>query len=498
MTHAQGFDREKYILLQSEHINKRRADIGGRLYLEMGGKLFDDMHASRVLPGFTPDNKIAMLQRIKDDVEILVCINAKDIARQKVRADLGILYEDDVLRLIDIFRERGFLVEHVVMTQFEESNEQAVAVVERLRRLGLKVAKHRTIAGYPTNTDVIVSEEGFGKNEYAEVTRDLVVVTAPGPGSGKLATALSQVYHELNSGKTAGYAKFETFPVWNLPLEHPVNLAYEAATVDLNDANVIDHFHLKAHGESAVNYNRDVEAFPLLSALLEKMTGHVPYQSPTDMGVNMVGFCITDDEVCRKASEQEIIRRYFKTLVDEARAGLDDVWSSRAAVVMAKAGIKETDRRVVAPARMRAEETGDAASAIELADGTIIRGRTSELLGCSAAMLLNALKYLAGIEDETLLLSPESIEPIQSLKTKHLGSLNPRLHTDEVLIALSVSAAKDENARRALDVIKQLRGCDVHTTMILGSVDEGIFRNLGVLVTSDPVFARKKALYQKR
>lgn len=498
MTHAQGFDREKYILLQSEHINNRRAEIGGRLYLEMGGKLFDDMHASRVLPGFTPDNKIAMLQRIKDDVEILVCINAKDVARQKVRADLGILYEDDVLRLIDIFRERGFLVDNVVITQFEDSNEQAVALVERLIRLGLKVSRHRTIPGYPTNTDLIVSEEGLGRNEYAEVSRDLVVVTAPGPGSGKLATALSQVYHELNDGKKAGYAKFETFPVWNLPLEHPVNLAYEAATVDLNDANVIDHFHLKAHGESAVNYNRDVEAFPLLSALLEKMTGHVPYQSPTDMGVNMVGYCITDDEVCRKASEQEIIRRYFKTLVDEARAGLDNVWSERAAVVMAKAGIKETDRRVVAAARMRAEETGDAASAIELADGTIIRGRTSELLGCSAAMLLNALKYLAGIDDETLLLSPESIEPIQTLKTKHLGSRNPRLHTDEVLIALSVSAAKDENARRALDVIKQLRGCDVHTTTILGSVDEGIFRNLGVLVTSDPVFARKKALYQKR
>ncbi|MDN5884062.1 MAG: DUF1846 domain-containing protein [Corynebacterium casei] len=498
MTHAQGFDREKYILLQSEHINNRRAEIGGRLYLEMGGKLFDDMHASRVLPGFTPDNKIAMLQRIKDDVEILVCINAKDVARQKVRADLGILYEDDVLRLIDIFRERGFLVDNVVITQFEDSNEQAVALVERLTRLGLKVSKHRTIPGYPTNTDLIVSEEGLGRNEYAEVSRDLVVVTAPGPGSGKLATALSQVYHELNDGKKAGYAKFETFPVWNLPLEHPVNLAYEAATVDLNDANVIDHFHLKAHGDSAVNYNRDVEAFPLLSALLEKMTGHVPYQSPTDMGVNMVGYCITDDEVCRKASEQEIIRRFFKTLVDEARAGLDNVWSERAAVVMAKAGIKETDRRVVAPARMRAEETGDAASAIELADGTIIRGRTSELLGCSAAMLLNALKYLAGIDDETLLLSPESIEPIQTLKTKHLGSRNPRLHTDEVLIALSVSAAKDENARRALDVIKQLRGCDVHTTTILGSVDEGIFRNLGVLVTSDPVFARKKALYQKR
>ncbi|MDN6130925.1 MAG: DUF1846 domain-containing protein, partial [Corynebacterium casei] len=422
MTHAQGFDREKYILLQSEHINNRRAEIGGRLYLEMGGKLFDDMHASRVLPGFTPDNKIAMLQRIKDDVEILVCINAKDVARQKVRADLGILYEDDVLRLIDIFRERGFLVDNVVITQFEDSNEQAVALVERLTRLGLKVSKHRTIPGYPTNTDLIVSEEGLGRNEYAEVSRDLVVVTAPGPGSGKLATALSQVYHELNDGKKAGYAKFETFPVWNLPLEHPVNLAYEAATVDLNDANVIDHFHLKAHGDSAVNYNRDVEAFPLLSALLEKMTGHVPYQSPTDMGVNMVGYCITDDEVCRKASEQEIIRRFFKTLVDEARAGLDNVWSERAAVVMAKAGIKETDRRVVAPARMRAEETGDAASAIELADGTIVRGRTSELLGCSAAMLLNALKYLAGIDDETLLLSPESIAPIQTLKTKHLGS----------------------------------------------------------------------------
>ena len=498
MGQAQGFDREKYISLQSEHINNRRAEIGGRLYLEMGGKLFDDMHASRVLPGFTPDNKIAMLQRIKDDVEILVCINAKDIARQKVRADLGILYEDDVLRLIDVFRERGFLVENVVITQFEDSNEQAVAVVDRLRRLGLKVSKHRNIPGYPTNTDLIVSEDGLGKNEYAEVTRDLVVVTAPGPGSGKLATALSQIYHELNAGLKAGYAKFETFPVWNLPLEHPVNLAYEAATVDLNDANVIDHFHLKAHGESAVNYNRDVEAFPLLSALLEKMTGHVPYQSPTDMGVNMVGYCITDDEVCREASDQEIIRRYFKTLVDEARAGLDDVWSSRAAVVMAKAGIKATDRRVVMPARLRAEETKDAASAMELADGTIIRGRTSELLGCSAAMLLNALKHLAGIPDDILLLSPESIEPIQTLKTKHLGSRNPRLHTDEVLIALSVSAAKDDNARRALNEIKQLRGCDVHTTTILGSVDEGIFRNLGVLVTSDPVFARKTALYQKR
>lgn len=496
MVHAIGFDREKYIELQSEHINARRQEIGGKLYLEMGGKLFDDMHASRVLPGFTPDNKIAMLEHIKDDVEILVCINAKDVARNKVRADLGILYEDDLLRLIDVFRGRGFLVEHVVMTQLEEGNTQAQALIDRLERLGIKVARHRVIPGYPSNTDLIVSEEGFGRNEFAETTRDLVVVTAPGPGSGKLATALSQVYHEHKRGVQAGYAKFETFPIWNLPLEHPVNLAYEAATVDLNDANIIDHFHLSAHGESTVNYNRDVEAFPLLKVLLERLTGDTPYQSPTDMGVNMAGFCITDDAVCRAASEQEIIRRYYKALVDEARFGLDSTHSDRAAVVMAKASIKATDRPVVAPARARAEETGGPASAIVLADGSVVTGATSDLLGCSSAMLLNALKHLAGIPDETLLLSPESIEPIQSLKTKHLGSQNPRLHTDEVLIALSVSAAKDTNARLALEQLKNLRGCDVHTTTILGSVDESIFRNLGVLVTSDPVFATK-GLYKK-
>ncbi|WP_339017023.1 DUF1846 domain-containing protein [Corynebacterium hesseae] len=498
MGRAIGFDREKYIELQSEHINARRKEIGGKLYLEMGGKLFDDMHASRVLPGFTPDNKIAMLERIKDDVEILVCINAKDIERQKMRGDLGILYEDDVLRLVDVFRGRGFLVNNIVMTQLEDGNSQAEAFIERLERLGLTVARHRVIPGYPANIDLIVSEEGLGKNDYVETTRDLVVVTAPGPGSGKLATALSQVYHENVRGVQAGYAKFETFPIWNLPLDHPVNLAYEAATVDLNDANVIDHFHLSAHGESTVNYNRDVEAFPLLKSLLERLTGTVPYQSSTDMGVNMVGFCITDDEVCREASRQEIIRRYFKTLVEEARNGLDSTQSERAAVVMAKAGIKSTDRPVVLPARQKAEETDGPASALQLHDGTIITGRTSPLLGCSAATLLNALKHLAGIDDDLHLLSPESIEPIQTLKTKHLGSQNPRLHTDEVLIALSVSAAKDENARRALDALKELEGCDVHTTTILGSVDEGIFRNLGVLVTSDPVFARKSALYQKR
>lgn len=498
MTHKIGFDREKYIELQSKHIHARREEIGGKLYLEMGGKLFDDMHASRVLPGFTPDNKIAMLERIKEDVEILICINAKDISRQKVRADLGILYEDDLLRLVDVFRSRGFLVENIVMTQLEEGNSQAEAFIEKAERLGLKVARHRVIPGYPTNTDLIVSEEGFGRNEFAETSRDLVVVTAPGPGSGKLATALSQVYHEHQRGNNAGYAKFETFPIWNLPLEHPVNLAYEAATVDLNDSNIIDHFHLSAHGESTVNYNRDVEAFPLLRTLLEKLTGTTPYESPTDMGVNMAGFCITDDAVCRAAAQQEIIRRYFKAQVEEARAGLGTEQSERAAVIMAKAGIKVEDRPVAAPARQRAEETGEPASAMQLHDGTMITGRTAPLLGCSAAMLLNALKHLAGIDDDIHLLSPESIEPIQTLKTKHLGSKNPRLHTDEVLIALSVSAAKDDNARKALEQIKELAGCDVHTTTILGSVDEGIFRNLGVLVTSDPVFARKKALYQKR
>lgn len=492
-----GFDREKYIETQSQHIQERREELGGKLYLEMGGKLFDDMHASRVLPGFTPDNKIAMLEKIRDEVEILICINAKDLERHKMRADLGISYEDDVLRLVDVFRDRGFLVEHVVLTQMEDDDRLAVAFKERLERLGMKVSRHRVIPGYPTNMDLIVSEEGLGRNEFAETTRDLVVVTAPGPGSGKLATALSQVYHENKRGIKAGYAKFETFPIWNLPLEHPVNLAYEAATVDLNDANVIDYFHLSAYGESTVNYNRDVEAFPLLKTLLERVTGTTPYQSPTDMGVNMAGNCITDDAACRHASEQEIIRRYFKTLVDEARDGLDSTQSDRAAVVLAKAGLKAEDRVVIEPARAREEETSLPAAAIELPDGKIITGRTTDLLGCSSAMLLNALKHLAGISDESHLLSVESIEPIQKLKTVHLGSQNPRLHTDEVLIALSVSAAANEEAQRALEQLKNLRGCDVHTTTILGSVDEGIFRNLGVLVTSDPKFQRK-SLYQKR
>lgn len=497
MPHRTGFDPERYVALQSRQIKERRASIGGKLYLEMGGKLFDDMHASRVLPGFTPDNKIAMLESLKDELEIVVCINAKDLERQKVRADLGIPYEEDALRLIDVFRERGFLVEHVVLTQFEDSNTMAQALKDRMERLGLKVARHHVIPGYPSNTARIVSDEGFGRNDYSETSRDLIVVTAPGPGSGKLATCLSQLYHDHQRGLVAGYAKFETFPIWNLPLEHPVNLAYEAATVDLDDINVIDPFHLAAYGEQATSYNRDVDVFPLLKTMLEKLDGTSPYRSPTDMGVNMVGSCISDDDVCREAAYQEIIRRYYKALVEERRDELDDTLSQRVAMVMSKAGTSTADRRVVAAALEVEAESGAPASALELADGTIITGKTSELLGCSAAMLLNALKHLAGIDPEVDLLSPSSIEPIQTLKTEHLGSRNPRLHTDEVLIALSVSGASSQDARTALRELRNLQRCDAHTTTILGSVDEGIFRNLGILVTSEPKYQRK-ALYRKR
>ncbi|MEJ5919693.1 DUF1846 domain-containing protein [Corynebacterium sp. H78] len=503
MQHPIGFDHQKYIDMQSAHIKERREAIGGergsngKLYLEMGGKLFDDLHASRVLPGFTPDNKIAMLDRLRDELEIIVCLNAKDLERQKVRADLNIPYEDDALRLIDVFRERGFLVEHVVVTQLTDDNHVAIAFIDRLQRLGLKVTRHRVIPGYPTDVETIVSDQGFGMNEFAETTRDLIVVTAPGPGSGKLATCLSQIYHEFRRGVPAGYAKFETFPIWNLPLEHPVNLAYEAATADLDDINLIDPFHLAAYNTQATSYNRDVEVFPLLKGLLEKLDGSSPYQSPTDMGVNMAGYCISDDDVCKEASRQEIIRRYYKALVEEHRDELDDTVSSRIAMVMTKAGTKAQHRRVVKPALDVEEATGAPGSAIELADGTIITGKTSALLGCSAAMLLNALKYLADIDPKLHLLSPASIEPIQTLKTVHLGSRNPRLHTDEVLIALSVSAGSNDEAKRALAELKNLRNCNVHTTTILGSVDEGIFRNLGVLVTSEPKYQRK-TLYRKR
>lgn len=492
-----GFDRQRYIDLQSRHIQERREQIGGKLYLEMGGKLFDDLHASRVLPGFTPDNKIAMLERLRDELEILICINAKDLERHKVRADLGISYEDDVLRLVDVFRERGFLVEHVVLTQLVESNHLALAFRDRLERLGLKVACHGVIPGYPHDIDRIVSEQGLGANDWSETSRDLIVVTAPGPGSGKLATCLSQIYHDHRRGIPAGYAKFETFPIWDLPLEHPVNLAYEAATADLDDVNLIDPYHLAAYGQQVTSYNRDVEVFPLLTTMLERLTGASPYRSPTDMGVNMAGRGIIDDAVCREAARQEIIRRYCKARMDERIHDLDETISQRVAIVMSKAGCRLEDRSVVAPALAVEAATEQPGSALELADGTIVTGKTSPLLGCSAAMLLNALKHLAGIEGSVHLLSPESIEPIQTLKTRYLGSRNPRLHTDEVLIALSVSAATDENARRAVAQLPSLRGCDAHTTTILGTVDEGIFRQLGMQVTSEPRFQRK-ALYRKR
>lgn len=489
-----GFDPRQYIEMQSRHIAERRAQIGGKLYLEMGGKLFDDMHASRVLPGFTPDNKIAMLYELKNELEILIAINAKDIERNKVRADIGITYEDDVLRLVDVFRERGFLVQNIVLTQMDDSNKAAQAFKDRLERLGLTVARHRTIPGYPSNTSLVVSDEGLGQNEWVETTRNLIVVTAPGPGSGKLATCLSQIYHDHQRGLNSSYAKFETFPIWNLPLDHPVNLAYEAATADLDDVNMIDPFHLEAYGEKAVNYNRDIEVFPLLKLLLEKLLGECPYQSPTDMGVNMVGSCISDDDACREAAKQEVVRRYYKALAIERKEELPALESERIRILMAKLGIEPTIRTVVAPALEVAERTGAPASAIELADGTIITGKTSDLLGSSSAMLLNALKHLAGLPEGALLLAPEAIRPIQSLKVDHLGSRNPRLHTDEVLIALSVSAGSDERAARALAEIKNLRNCDVHTTTILGSVDEAVFRSLGVLVTSEPVFGRKGLL----
>ena len=497
MPYKIGFDREKYIQMQSEHITARRREIGGKLYLEMGGKLFDDHHASRVLPGFTPDNKIAMLDRIKDEVEIVICFNAGDVVRQKVRADLGITYEDDVLRLVDVFRDRGFLVENVVVTQLEGHNENVEAFLERLGRLGLKVSRHYMIPGYPNDTATVVSDNGFGRNDYVETSRDLIVMTAPGPGSGKLATCLSQVYHEHKRGIPAGYAKFETFPIWNLPLSHPVNLAYEAATADLEDINVIDQYHLEAYGEKVTSYNRDIEVFPLLKTLLREVTGETPYQSPTDMGVNMAGYCISDDTACRHAAEQEIIRRYYKTLVEERRTEADSTESDRISNVMRKAEVTTSDRPVVAPALAVAEATGQPGAALELPNGSIVTGKTSDLLGPSAAVLLNALKELAGIDDSVHLLSPDSIEPIQTLKTKHLGSVNPRLHTDEVLIALSVSAASSADAAAALEQLRNLRGCDAHTTTILGSVDEGIFRNLGVLVTSEPNYWKKR-LYHKR
>lgn len=494
--HTLGFDREKYIQLQTAHILDRRQQFGGKLYLEFGGKLFDDMHASRVLPGFTPDSKILMLESLADEVEIVVVVSAKDLARNKIRADLGIGYDADVLRLVDGFTAAGLYVGSVVISHMTDDNHQAIAFQRKLEKLGLKVYRHFPIAGYPHDVSRIVSDEGYGRNKYIETTRNLVVVTAPGPGSGKMATCLSQMYHDYKRGIKSGYAKFETFPIWNLPVDHPVNVAYEAATADLDDVNMIDPFHLAAYGEQVVNYNRDVEVFPVLNRLFEEILGASPYKSPTDMGVNMAGKCISDDDVCRQASKQEIIRRYYKALVMEKREAMEPEQSDRIALLMSRVGVSKHDRPVVDPALEMAEKTNAPAAALQLPDGRVITGKTSALLGCSSAVLLDSLKALAGIDDEIKLLATEHIEPIQNLKTHHLGSKNPRLHTDEVLIALAVNATSDANARQALDQLQNLRGCDVHTTTILGSVDTAIFRNLGVEVTSEPIF-QTNALYRK-
>ena len=482
-----GFDNDKYLKLQSEKIKERISKFGGKLYLEFGGKLFDDHHASRVLPGFKPDSKINMLTQLKDDAEIVIVINSQDIEKNKIRSDIGITYDVEVLRLIDAFRGYGLYVGSVVLTQFA-SQPSAMAYQKKLESLGIKVYRHYNIPGYPSNIPLIVSDEGYGKNEYIETSRSLVVITAPGPGSGKMATCLSQLYHEYKRGIKAGYAKYETFPIWNIPLKHPVNLAYEAATADLNDVNMIDPFHLEAYGEKTVNYNRDVEVFPVLNAMFEKIMGESPYKSPTDMGVNMAGYGIVDDEVCKKASNQEIIRRYYKAMTQVRMGEADQNQLTKIELLMKQAGITPDDRPVISAAKVKAEMTGEPAAAIELADGRIVTGRTSELLGASSAMLLNALKTMAGIPDETLLIIPEAINPIQSLKVDYLGSKNPRLHTDEVLVALSISAATDENAKRALSQLSNLRGLDVHSSVILSQVDINIFRKLGVNLTTEPVY----------
>ncbi|MCH5353399.1 MAG: DUF1846 domain-containing protein [Acutalibacter sp.] len=490
-----GFDNEKYREMQSRQIRERIEQVGGKLYLEFGGKLFDDYHASRVLPGFEPDSKVKMLLELKDQAEIVIVINSSDIEKNKVRGDLGITYDMDVLRLIDAFREIGLTVGSVVLTQYA-AQPAAESFQKRLEALGVKVFRHYSIPGYPSNLPLIVSDEGFGRNEYVETSRSLIVVTAPGPGSGKMATCLSQLYHEYKRGVKAGYAKFETFPIWNIPLKHPVNLAYEAATADLNDVNMIDPFHLEAHGVTAVNYNRDVEVFPVLNAMLEKIAGESPYKSPTDMGVNMAGNCIVDDEVCVDAAHQEIIRRYYSALCGQRRGTDSDEAVYKLELLLNQAGITTENRAVTAPALQKAEETGLPAAAIELPDGRIVTGKTTELLGASSAALLNALKALGGIQKDIHLISPIIIEPLQKLKTAHLGSVNPRLHTDEVLIALSICAATNPTAELALRQLSRLRGCEAHSTVLLSAVDENIFRRLGVNLTCEPQYQTKK-LYHK-
>ena len=482
----QGFDNQKYLTMQSEHIKERISHFGDKLYLEFGGKLFDDYHASRVLPGFAPDSKLRMLLQLSDQAEIVIVISAADIEKNKIRADLGITYDADVLRLIQNFKDKGLYVGSVTITQYS-GQRSADKFKEKLEKLGIKVYRHYIIEGYPSNVKLIVSEDGYGKNDYIETTRPLVIITAPGPGSGKMATCLSQLYHENKRGIKAGYAKFETFPIWNLPLKHPVNLAYEAATADLNDINMIDPFHLEAYNETTVNYNRDVEIYPVLAAMFEEIYGECPYKSPTDMGVNMAGNCICDDEVCKEASCQEIIRRYYSAINRLAKGECKPEEVYKIELLMKQAKITTAIRKTVSAALLKEEITGAPTAAIELLDGRIVTGKTTPLLGAASAMLLNAVKTLGGIDDSIHLIQPNVIEPVQKLKTHHFGSKNPRLHTDEVLIALSINAATDANAQLALDQLEKLRGCQVHSSVMLSSVDTKVFKKLGIELTCEPV-----------
>ena len=481
-----GFDNDKYLKIQSEHIRERIAKFDGKLYLELGGKLFDDHHASRVLPGFKPDSKLRMFGQLRDSLEIVIVISADDIEKNKVRADLGITYDEDVLRLRDEFMSRDFMVGSVVITHYD-GQRAADAFRHRLERLGIKSYVHYLIDGYPHDVALIASDEGFGKNDFVETERPLVIVTAPGPGSGKMAVCLSQLYGENKRGVHAGYAKFETFPVWNLPLKHPVNIAYEAATADLNDVNMIDPFHMEAYGKVAINYNRDIEIFPVLNALFEGIYGENPYKSPTDMGVNMVGFCISDDEVCCQASKDEIIRRYYAATNKLADGADNENEVNKILMLFNQSKITTATRKTTVAAAKYKAETGHTSAAIELHDGTIITAKSSPLLGCCAALILNATKYLAGINHEVKLIPQSMIEPIQKTKTEFLGARNPRLHTDEVLVALSVLSENDENCRRALEQLPQLRDCQVHSTVMLSEVDRKIFKKLGCGLTCDPI-----------
>ncbi len=490
-----AFDNQKYLNLQSEHIHNRIKQFGGKLYLEFGGKLFDDYHASRVLPGFEPDSKIKMLEKMKDSVELIIAINANDIEKNKVRSDLGITYDQDCLRLIDAFRSIDFFVGSVVIAQYSKQ-PAADAFKKKLEGLGVSVALHYPIEGYPNNVSHIVSEEGFGINEYIETQRELIVVTAPGPGSGKMATCLSQLYHDQKRGIKSGYAKFETFPIWNLPLKHSVNLAYEAATIDLNDMNMIDPFHLEAYGEKTVNYNRDIEVYPVLNALLEKIQGTSPYKSPTDMGVNMAGYCIVDNDAAIAASNEEILRRYYQARVDFRKDQIDAESLSKMGILMTTAGIEPGDRKVVEVAVQLADEINAPALALELHDGRMITGKTTSLLGASSACLLNALKTIAEIPDGFLLISPYVLGPVQTVKTEILGGNNPRLHLDEMLIALSIAAIHNDPTKKALDSIQELRGCQAHSSVILSEVDVAVFKKLGIQLTQEPIYQTKK-LYHK-